>query len=105
MKIKIILLGIMASLLLPLAWSSARLGPADAMDVLSGNTDYLPGQAADEGAMQRRKCKRGNGPGNGRGPGPGNGRFSPCPDEDDDTSTPDCDDDTSTPDSECDASV
>ena len=78
MKIKIIILSMAASLLLPLAWAYARLGPDNAMDVLSGNTDYLPGQAVDEGAMQRGRerrngCGRGNGPGNG-----GSGGGSNC---------------------------
>ena len=53
MKIKIIILGMVVSLLLPLAGTYARVVPAGMMD-LAGDGTYLTGQAADEQQVRRR---------------------------------------------------
>ena len=53
MKIKIIILGMVVSLLLPLAGTYARVVPASMMDV-SGEGTYLTGQTADEQQVRRR---------------------------------------------------
>ncbi len=53
MKIKIIILGMVVSLLLPLAGTYARVVPASMMD-LSGEGTYLTEQTADEQQVRRR---------------------------------------------------
>ncbi len=53
MKIKIILLGMVVSLLLPLAGTYARIVPSSMMD-MSGDGTYLTGQTADEQQVRRR---------------------------------------------------
>ncbi|MDH3273557.1 MAG: hypothetical protein OEM99_03340 [Gammaproteobacteria bacterium] len=58
MKIKIIILGMAASLLLPLAGAYARVAPERALDVQStGNGLTLPQRSADDGATGRRDSK------------------------------------------------
>ena len=49
----------LASLLLPLAGSYARVVSVDAVDRPSGNAVYLPGQTADKGVMDRRGSRDG----------------------------------------------
>ena len=58
MKIKKIILGITASLLLPLAGANAGLAPADEMDVQSGSAGYLGGQAVEDEATRRGRWRR-----------------------------------------------
>ena len=53
MKVKIILLGMVVSLLLPLAGTYARVVSAGMMD-LSGDGTYLTGQTADEQQVRRQ---------------------------------------------------
>jgi len=59
MKIKIIILGMVVSLLLPLAGTYARVVPASMMD-LSGEGTYLTEQTADEQQVRRRWRWRNN---------------------------------------------
>ncbi len=53
MKIRIIILSMAASLLLPLAGAYARIAPDSAVDQ-SGSGIYLSGQTVDKGVMKRR---------------------------------------------------
>ena len=55
MKIRMIILGMAASLLLPLAGAFARVSTDTTMESLSGSGFYLPGETTDEGAMRRRR--------------------------------------------------
>ncbi len=63
MKIRIIILGMVASLLLPLAGAFAGDAPAGAVDLPPGSDAQLPGQTADDKAPGRRYLSNGNGNG------------------------------------------
>ena len=69
MKIKIIILGMAASLLLPLAGSYARVAPDSAIDLPTGNAVDLPGQAVEAGVTKRHRGKGNGSKGKGRGRG------------------------------------
>lgn len=76
MKIKIIILGMAASLLLPLAGSYARVAPDSAIDLPAGNAVDLAGQGVEAGVTRRHRGK-GNGSRGSRGSKGSKGSLSP----------------------------